>query len=159
MKKLTCVILIVLGLVVVAFAPHHATAAGEGGTVTGAGQAAFGNGAILGSTTLSSLDFGTGVFIEPNGSATGAFGALLTGRSVWGQLQQITIEGNVLQGALASGGQANFSGTATVNLGNGTPSLSGVAFTVTTTADSVMLTLDSTRLPAAGLRAGAITVK
>jgi hypothetical protein len=53
-----------------------------------------------------------------------------------GQPQQITVEGNALRGAIAPDGRAYFSGVATIDLGNGTATLAGVPFSVTTTADS-----------------------
>ena len=40
--------------------------------------------------------------------------------------RQIAIDGQVLRGAVTPDGHAHFSGTATVNFGDGTPSLSGV---------------------------------
>jgi len=151
---------IILGMVAVLFAPTPTTtAAGESGTVTGAARAAFAGGAALGSVTLSGLDFGTGMFIEPDGTGTGVFSAVLTGRSPLGQERQITLDGEVLRGALTPDGNALFSGAATVNFGDGTPALSGVPFNVTTTANSVRLALDSTMLPAAQLSNGALEIQ
>ena len=157
MKKLTCIIFIVLGLVAVSFAPTTTTASTETGTVTGAAQGIFPAGAALGAVTLESLDLGTGVFIESDGSATGVFHSVLAGRSLLGP-RQITVEGNVSQGAVTSDGRGNFSGIATIDLGDGT-SLPGTAFTVTLSADSVVLTIGSTTLPAAGLSSGAVTIE
>ena len=160
MKRITCTMFIMLGMVAVLFAPTPTTtAAGESGTVTGAARATFAAGAALGSVTLSGLDFGAGMFIEPDGSGTGVFSAVLNGRSPLGQARQITIDGEVLRGALTPDGNALFSGTATVNFGNGTPALSGVPFNVTTTANSVRLALDSTMLPAAQLVDGTINIQ
>jgi hypothetical protein len=147
-------------MVAVLFAPAPTTtAAGESGTVTGAARATFGAGAALGSIALSSLDVGTGMFIEPDGTGTGVFSAVLNGRSPLGLARQITIEGEVLQGAVTPDGRALFSGTATINLGDGTPALLGVPFNVTTTANSVKLALDSTMLPAAQLVDGTINIQ
>jgi hypothetical protein len=160
MKRITCTMLIILGMVAVLFAPAPttATATGESGTVTGAARATFDQGAALGSVALNSLDFGTGMFIEPDGSGSGVFSAVLTGRSPLGQARSITIDGEVLRGALMPDGRAYFSGTARVNLGDGTPALSGIPFSVTTTANSVRLALDSTTLPTAQLVSGSFNV-
>jgi hypothetical protein len=158
MKKIACMMFIILALIAFVCAPTPTTAAAESGTVTGAARATFAQGAALGSVALSSLDLGTGVFIEPDGSGSGVFSAVLTGRSLLGQTQQITINGEILRGALAPNGQAYFNGTATVNFGDGTPSLSGVPFSVSTTANSVRLALDSTTLPAAQVAAGNISI-
>jgi len=160
MKRIPCTMFIILGMVAVLFAPTPTTtAAAESGTVTGAARATFGPGAALGSVALSSLDFGAGIFIEPDGSGTGVFSAVLNGRSSLGQARQITIDGEVLRSALTPDGRALFSGTATVNLGDGTPTLSGVPFNVTTTANSVRLALDSTMLPAAQLVGGTLNIQ
>ena len=159
MKRITCTVLIFLGMVAVLFAPTPTRASGESGTVTGAARATFATGAALGSVALSGIDLGTGMFIEPDGSATGVFSAVLTGRSLLGQARQITIDGEVLHGALTPDGNALFSGTATVNFGDGTPPLSGVPFNVTTTANSVRLALDSTMLPAAQLVGGTVNIQ
>lgn len=159
MKRITCTMFIILGMAAVLFAPTPTTAAGESGTVTGAARAAFGPGAALGYVALSSLDLGAGMFIEPDGTGTGVFSAVLNGRSPLGQARQITIDGEVLRGALTPDGRALFSGTATVNFGDGTPALSGVPFNVTTTANSVRLALDSTMLPAAQLVGGTFNIQ
>lgn len=159
MKKLICVISMVLALAAVVCAPEPVQASGEGGSVTGAGRGTLADTTWFGSVQLSGMDIGTGVFIEPDGSATGQFTALLTGISVLGQAQQIVVEGTVLQGGLSSAGEASFSGVAGVSFGNGLPSLSGVPFRVTTTGDSLTLTLDSRTLPVARLSAGSITIE
>lgn len=157
MKRITCTMFIILGMVAVLSGPTPTTAAGESGTVTGAARAAFAAGAALGSVALSSLDLGTGMFIEPDGAGTGVFSAVLTGRSALGQARQITIDGEVLRGAMTPDGHAHFSGTATVNFGDGMPSLSGVPFSVSTTANSLVLTINSTTLPAARVIDGTIS--
>jgi hypothetical protein len=61
-------------------------------------------------------------------------------------------------GALAPGGRANFSGVATVDFGDGTPPLPDVSFSVMATSGSLVLSLDSTTLPAAGLTGGGMTI-
>jgi len=158
MKKITCVMFTVIGLAAAVYAPAPATAACDCGTVTGAARATFAQGATYGSVALKSLELGTGVFIEPDGSASGVYSAVVTGESLLGQPQQITIDGNVLRGDVAPDGRAYFSGIATVNLGDGTPSLSGVPFSFSTANNSVRLTLGSTTLPAIQVNSGDITI-
>ena len=157
MKKLTCTMLLVLGMVAIAFSPASNTASAEDSSVTGAAQGVFPAGAAFEAVTLQSVDLGTGVFIESDGSATGVFHSVLAGRSLLGP-RQITVEGNVSQGAVTSDGRGSFSGTATVDLGDGT-SLPGVPFTVTLSVDSMVLTVGSTILPAASLTSGAVTIE
>jgi hypothetical protein len=158
MKRITCIMLLVLGFVAVVFGPAKSTAANGDVTVTGAARATFAQGAALGSVALKTLEVGTGVFIEPDGTANGVYSAVLTGRSLLGQSQQITVDGKVLSGEVAPDGRVYFNGVATINLGNGTPSISGVPFSVSATSNSMSLAIDSTSLPAAQLVSGNISI-
>jgi hypothetical protein len=158
MKKIICTMSLIVGLVAAVWAPTPGTAACDCGTVTGAARATFAAGATYGSVALKTLELGTGVFIEPDGTANGVYSAVLTGKSLLGQTQQITIEGKVLHGEVAPDGRIYFNGIATINLGNGTPSLSGVPFSVSTTGESVGLSIDSTAFPDAQLASGNITI-
>jgi hypothetical protein len=156
MKRLTCLIPLVLGLIALALAPANADT--EGGSVTGTGDGLFQAGATFGVVSLDGVNVGIGIFIDPNGSATGVFHAVLTGHSLLGQ-SRITVEGQVSGGGLGSPGNANFSGVATVDLGNGAPPLPGVPFSVTVTGGSLVLALDSTTLSPAGMSADSITIE
>jgi hypothetical protein len=109
--------------------------------------------------TPGGLELGTGVFIEPDGSASGVYSAVLTGKSLLGQPQQIKIEGSVLQGDVMPNGQTFFSGIATVNLGDATPTLSSVPFSVTIIDNTVRLSVLATNLPAAQVASGAISIE
>ena len=155
MKRLTCVLPILLGLVAITTAPVSADS--DERSVTGAATGLFGAGAALGPVALQGVELGTGVFIEADGSAAGTFHAVLNGTSL-GSPREITVEGKVSEGSVAADGRATFSGTASLDLGDGTPSLSGIAFSVIAGADGVVLVIDSTTLPAAGLTAGAVTI-
>ena len=159
MKKLICVTLIVLGVVAFAFVPTSTTAATEGGTVTGTSQGVFPTGTTLGPVTLDSLQLGTGVIIDPDSSAVGSFHAVLVGRSLLGELQEITVEGKVSQGAVDENGTASFSGVATLDFGDGATPGPGVPFSVTTSAGSLVLAIESTTLPPASLTGGSVTIE
>jgi hypothetical protein len=102
---------------------------------------------------------GTGDFIAQDGSGVGEFQAVLLGTSPLGTPQNITVEGEVSSGSAAADGSATFSGTASVDMGVGTPALLGVPFTVTVSAGSLGLTLNAVALPTATVSAGSITVK
>ncbi len=154
MKRLTCVFAIVL--VAVTTAPVSADS--DARSVTGAGKGLFGDGAALGAVALQGVELGTGVFIEADGSASGTFHAVLQGNSL-GVAREITVEGKVSAGSVASDGRATFNGTASLDLGDGAPALPGVAFSVTAGADGLVLAIDSTTLPAAGLASGAVTIE
>jgi hypothetical protein len=127
--------------------------------VTGAAEATFPDGATFNGIPLRGLTLGQGMFIAPDGSATGQFQAVLLGSSLLGTPQNITVEGEVSGGSVAADGSATFSGTATVDMGDGTPALPGVPFTATVSAGSLGLILNGTALPTATLSAGSITVK
>src|SRR5437899_769603 len=138
-------------------APAQAAAQDIG--VTGAAEATFPDGATFNGVPLRGLTLGQGMFIAPDGSATGQFQAVLLGSSLLGTPQNITVEGEVSSGSVAADGSATFSGAATVDMGDGTPALPGVPFTVTVSAGSLGLTLNAVALPTATLSAGSITVK
>src|SRR5881392_1676792 len=127
--------------------------------VTGAGEATFPDGASFNGISLKGLTLGQGMFIAPDGSATGQFQAVLLGSSLLGTPQNITVEGEVGSGSVGADGSATFSGTATVDMGDGTLPLSGVPFTVTASAGSLGLILNAVALPTATVTAGSITIK
>jgi hypothetical protein len=76
------------------------------------------------------LTLGQGLFIAQDGSAKGAFQAVLLGTSLLGAPQEVVVEGEVGAGSVAADGSATFSGTAMGTMGEGTPSLAGLPFTV-----------------------------
>lgn len=153
-KQLTYVMLLAIGVGLFGSALSQA-ATTSGGTLTGAGRGNFAPGASFSGVALSGVDFGTGVFIEPGGSANGPFTALLTGRSLLGQPRTITVDGNVVRCELTNG-QASLNGVATINLGDGSPTLSSVPFTVAASAEGLVLTINSLQLPAAQITVGSI---
>ena len=136
-----------------------APAAAQDAGVTGAAEAAFPNGAAFNGVSLKGLTLGQGLFIGPDGSATGQFQAVLLGTSLLGAAQNITVEGEVGGGSVAADGSATFSGTATVDMGDGTLPLPGVPFAVTVSAGSLGLILNAVALPTATVTAGSITIK
>jgi hypothetical protein len=127
--------------------------------VTGAAEATLPEGATFNGIPLKGLTLGQGMFIAPDGSATGQFQAVLLGTSPLGAAQNITVEGEVRGGSVGADGSATFSGTATVDMGDGTLPLAGVPFRVTVSAGSLALILNAVALPTATLSAGSITVK
>jgi hypothetical protein len=157
MKRLVCVLSIALG--VVALAPAPVAADTDVGSVTGAASGLFATGAGLAGIALDGLELGTGVFAASDGSATGEVHVVLLGISALGQPQQIAVDGRVSGGSVGGDGSATFSGTATVDLGDGTLPFPGIPFTVTTTSESLLLTLGTSSLPSAMLTAGSITIE
>ena len=153
MNRLTYVRVIVLGLALTT-APVGANS--DDRSVTAAASGLFAAGAELGPVALQGLQIATGVFIEADGSASGTFHAVLQGNSLGGP-QEITVEGNVTGGSVDADGRATFSGSASVNLGDGSPPLANVAFTVTAGSDDVVLVVDSVTLTAS-VAPGAVTI-
>src|SRR2546429_7125724 len=154
MNRLGFASMAILGLASL-LAPAQAAAQDAG--VTGAAEAAFPNGAAFNGVPLKGLTLGQGLFIAQDGSATGQFQAVLLGTSLLGTPQNVTVEGEVGGGSVAADGSATFSGTATVDMGDGTLPLPGVPFTVTISAGSLGVTLNAGTLPTAALNAGSIT--
>ena len=155
MKRLTCILAIVLAIA--AIAPASVTADSDARSVTAAASGTFGAGAALGAVALTGVEIGTGVFIEPDGSASGTFHATLQGSSL-GSARELSLEGNVSEGSIGADGRATFGGTATIDFGDGTPPLPSVPFRVIAGADGVVLTIESTTLPAAALSGGGVTI-
>jgi hypothetical protein len=156
MKRLTCVFAIVLA---VTLAPSPGAADTDGWSATGAAAGLFPSGTELGPVALNGLELGMGVLIDTNGSATGAFHAVLLGTGLAGAPQHITIEGKVHEGTGGSDGSVTFSGTATLDFGDGTAPLPGVPFSVTAAVESLTLAVDSAHLPTATMNGGVITIE
>ena len=108
---------------------------------------------------LNGLQFGKGVDIPGDGSATGDFQAVLVGTSLLGQLQNIGVLGRASSGSVNGDGSAIFAGLSTVDMGDGTAPLTGVPFSVTATTQGLRLILGNTSLPATTLTAGSITIQ
>lgn len=141
----------------VALGPGLAGAGDDGGMAAGTGAGVFPAGALFAGISLNGLEFGLGVLTAPDGAASGALHAVLHGTSPLGQSQPVSVDGNINSGGVA--GIGSFSGTATVNLGDGTVSLSGVPFQVSVSPDGLQLTLDAILLPAVALSSGAIAIE
>src|SRR2546429_8732097 len=88
-----------------------APAAAQDAGVTGAAEAAFPNGAAFNGVSLKGLTLGQGLFIGPDGSATGQFQAVLLGTSLLGAAQNITVEGEGRGRSVAADGGTTLSGT------------------------------------------------
>jgi hypothetical protein len=149
------VLSIVLGLV--ALTTGDVGADSDARSVAGAAGGQFAAGAELGPVSLDGIQIGTGVFIEADGSASGTFHAVLSGTSL-GFSREVTVEGNVSAGAVAFDGGASFSGTASLDLGDGAPPLTNIAFSVSMGSESVGLVIDSVPLPAAAITTGVIAI-
>src|SRR3989442_1280313 len=122
--------IVIFVLVLAAFgalAPASVGAADDGSMIAGAGAGIFPGGAIFAGIPLTGLEFGQGVLTAPDGSAVGAFQAILRGSSPLGGAQLVSVDGAVTGGGVS--GLATFGGVATLTLGGGAP-VPGVPFQV-----------------------------
>ena len=158
MTRLGFVLTAILGLASIV-TPAPVAAQNDAVSVTGAGEAIFPGDALFYGVPLRGLALGQGLFIAWDGSATGQFYAVLVGTSPLGARQEVIVEGEVRDGFVAGGGSATFSGTATVDMGDGTLPVPGVPFTVTASTESLALILNVTALPTAAVTAGSITIE
>ena len=133
-------------------------------SVTGAGAGIFPQGALFNGVSLSALSFGMGAVILTNdGSATGTFESTLTGTSLLGR-RNIVVVGNLTHGSGQVGGPATYSGLCSIDLGDGTPLLRGLPFTVIAarlpnTQWGLTLLLGLALLPAAPVNTGSVTIR
>lgn len=97
--------------------------------VRGGGTGSFGAD-LDGDGQIDGSQFGLGVAILGDGAARGNFLCLMAGRSEILGLHLMSVQGKVTGGVLNADGSATFSGTGSVNLGDGTI-FRGVPFRVT----------------------------
>jgi hypothetical protein len=125
----------------------------------GAGAGVYPSGTSFNGVPISGLEFSIGVDLPASGPKAGQFQTILLGLSALGQDQLITIEGEANSGSVKADGSSTFSGVCTVDMGDGTLPLKDVPFTVTATANSLLLIIGTTNLPTASVSAGAITIR
>ena len=131
-------------------------------SVTGAGGGPFPAGAAYLGVQLNSLTIGMGLSVAGTW-ALGQFQASLLGVTPLGP-REIVVEGLANASVPSGANTAVFSGTCTVDPGDGTPPLSGVPFSVAVGANpngtgSLALTLAATSLPAAAVNEGYVTIR
>jgi len=156
MKRLTTAFVLALFIATTAAASRVLIAAGET-SVTGAGTAAFPSGTLFNGVTLATSQFGKGVVLNSDGSASGDFYNVLDGSTVIGP-QTITVTGVVSYGSLNADGSATFGGSSWVDMGDGTPG-SSLPFTVTATSMGITLVLGATTLPTQTLTSGGVDIR
>ena|SRR5438132_44309 len=125
---------------------------------TGAGEGSVPGGTTFSGVSVSVLQFGMGVFTPGDTTAAGQFQTTLLGTSALGQPQNIEIDGNAASGAINLDGTRTFSGTATVDMGDGTPPLTAVPFTVIASINTLLVTVGVSNLPLVSLTFGSITI-
>jgi len=124
-------IVLVTAMAMTYWLPGFASAAGLT-RVIGGGTGTF-DADLDGDGRIDGSQFGIGVVILGNGVASGHFLCLMAGRSQILGLHLMSVQGQVTGGVLNADGTAMFSGTAAVNLGDGTI-FQGVPFRVSVSA-------------------------
>jgi hypothetical protein len=132
-------------------------------SVTGAAEGIFPPGASYLGVSLNGLTLGMGLSVAGNW-ASGQFQTTLVGVSAFGLEQDIQVEGHASSSVPSEPNTAIFSGTCTVELGDGTPPVPGVPFTVAVATNaegtgSLTLTLGGTNLPAATVNEGNMRIR
>jgi hypothetical protein len=156
--------LIALAVAAVLVLPSATFATRSETAVTAAGSGTYPAGSTYKSVTLSGLRMGFGVAIPGDGSAQGQFDATLTGTSSAGQPQTVTITGSVSGGTRATATTATFSGTCTVDMGDGSTPSTDVPFSATVTSDgsekgTIALTLGASKLSIATITDGTLSLR
>src|SRR6267143_6489389 len=114
---------------------------GQSTGLTGAGAGSFPSNTTFSGVSVSGLQFGMGVFTPGDTTAAGQFEGTLSGTSLLGQPQNIEIEGDATSGAINVDGSRTFSGTATVDMGDGSPPVTAVPFTIRASANTLLVTI------------------
>jgi hypothetical protein len=127
--------------------------------VTGAGAASFPAGTLYAATPISALQFGMGVFVPGDGSASGHVLVTLMGTSLLGVPIEIELDGEATAGVINPDGSGMVSGNGSLNLGDGLPPLTGVPYIITATASTLSLIINSITLPLVPLSDGVITIQ
>jgi hypothetical protein len=132
-------------------------------SVTGAAEGIFPPDASYLGVPLNGLTLGMGLSVA-GGWALGQFQTTLVGVSALGLEQDIQVEGHATSSVPSEPHTAIFSGTCTVELGDGTPPVPDVPFTVVVAVNaegtgSLTLTLGTTSLPAVTVNEGSMTIR
>jgi hypothetical protein len=156
MKRITIVLIAMLALAGSAYAQSNTSA-------TAAAQGTYPNGTSFSGVPINAIQVASGAFISTDGTAEGHIAVSLFGTALLGTQQIISIEAEASSGSRAAANVATISGTCSVDMGDGTPRVTGVPFvaTITTNAQNqgtVGLVLGATALPAATINGGSITI-
>lgn len=156
-------LLVPTAIIVVAMLWPASVSAQTETSVTGTGAGVLPEGAVYLGLPLSSVSLGMGLGVAGNWAA-GQLQVTLTGTTVLGVEQDIVVEGQATASTPSIPGTASFSGTCTVDPGDGSPPLPGVPFLALVRANldgtgSLTLSLGGTSLPAAPISEGYVTVQ
>ena len=147
MRRIAIWTMLALVITVGASQPSVRVAGSAETQVTAAGAGVFPDGSSFNGIPLRGSTFGFGLLVYADGSAEGDFAIVLAGTSLLGQAQNITLEGKVGAGVANVDGSVTFSGTAALDMGDGTLPAAAVPFSVTVTDTGLQLTIGTSILP------------
>ncbi|HKQ97664.1 MAG TPA: hypothetical protein VJV75_07310 [Candidatus Polarisedimenticolia bacterium] len=140
-----------------------AAVAQESTTLVQAGSGVFSGAALYEGVRLKDIRCGVGADVAPIGvGADGDVSCTMSGRSILGNLaRQVTLEGFITQGGVSPSGVVQLHGVASMNLGDGSPPLTGLPFSLTVTPNTegqgtLVLVIDQTALNAALVTNGGV---
>ena len=136
---------------------HRAVAAADT-EVSAAAEGVFPSGASLSGISLQGSTFAIGIVVRSDGSAVGEFQTVLLGSTLLGRSQSISLEGPVQGGSASAPGTVSFWGTATLDMGDGTPA-TDIPFSAIATTSGLRLTIGATELPTQTLGGGSIFIR
>lgn len=158
MKTVTILLVVMLAIAGPAFAQSDTSA-------TTAAEGTYPAGTTFNGVAISGIDIGTGALVSTDGTAEGHVAIALLGpvNPLTGTQQIITIEADASGGSRAAANVTTLTGTCSIDMGDGTPALSGVPIVATISTDannlgSVGLTIGATALPTAAINAGSMSI-
>jgi hypothetical protein len=127
------------------------------------GSGVYPPGTTYGAVPISAVEFSSGVEVGPTGTALGQLTVTLIGTGIGGVERDILVEAEANAGSRPQPNVTIFSGTATIDMGDGTPPLPGIPFSATITSDgsglgTLALALGATTLPVATIDDGTIVL-
>src|SRR3989441_1210769 len=154
MKTITILLVVTLALAGSAYADTSATTAAQG---------TYPSGTSFNGVNLSGLQIATAAVLVSDGTAEGHIAVSLKGTTILGTPQDISIEVEASGGSNAAANTATINGTCTIDMGDGTPAVTGIPIVVTITTNdqqqgTVGLVIGATALPAATITGGSMTI-
>jgi hypothetical protein len=131
----------------VATSTSHVAAVGVPVTVTAAAAGVFPAGATFNGIELAGGTFAVGVQDDGAGTAKGDIEVQLNGTSLIGLSQWITITGWITSSTDNPDGSVTANGTGTLDMGDGTAAVGGLAFIANITPAGITVTIGSTAVP------------
>lgn len=148
-KKLVSAIVAVLAIcaAVVASPAQPVAAVGTSTMFTAAGAGVFPAGANFQGVQLAGGTFAVGVSSDGVSNANGDLELQLNGNSVIGLTQWITITGWITSATANPDGSVTLNGTGSLDMGDGTPPVGGLALVATLSSTGITVTIGGNGVP------------